>query len=238
MKIEFIKNNQALILLLLVCVVISGCQAPKKPIAQVDNTIRTPINDEFESEQIWRLAGYGEYDELVERQRQEEFALENAERDRLAENRPTDAEIYRLRQIRAKEQSLAVEKWERSKLPKVIVNYFARGSSTLSLSSAEDLNIEKLIERAQRVDIRGRTDGVGNDERNDRLALKRALSAKRYLLEKGVDEAKISLNYSAENNFVTDDKDDEQQRLNRRVEIEFTLEPVLASIQRKGSFNE
>ena len=220
-------------LVILLCVVLTGCQSPKKPIAQVDNNIRKPINDELESEQIWRLAGYGEHEELVEKLRKEENERENEERKRLAENRPSDAEIIRLREIRARQQSLAVERWERSKLPRVIVDYFGRGSSTLSISAEDEANIEKLVLRAQNIDIRGRTDGVGNDEKNDQLALKRALSAKRFLLEKGVTEAIISVNYSAENNFVTDDSDDEQQRLNRRVEIEFSLEPVLVSIHKE-----
>lgn len=83
--------------------------------------------------------------------------------------------------------------------------------------------IGKLIDsanQAQQVDVRGFTDSLGTLAENQRMAMNRALAAKKYLTMKGVSETKIKV-YGLTGQYVATNATEVGRAANRRVEIEF-----------------
>ncbi len=70
-----------------------------------------------------------------------------------------------------------------------------------------------------KVRIEGYTDIIGTKEYNDRLALKRAESVKRYLVEHGVPEDKIEIVGFGKERFIASNEDRIGRLTNRRVEF-------------------
>jgi predicted ABC-type ATPase/outer membrane protein OmpA-like peptidoglycan-associated protein len=73
---------------------------------------------------------------------------------------------------------------------------------------------------ADRITVRGFTDSPVIDEHNTRIALARALAARQYLIEQGVDAKKIRAFYNSAGGFVADNNTPEGRAKNRRVDIE------------------
>jgi OOP family OmpA-OmpF porin len=67
----------------------------------------------------------------------------------------------------------------------------------------------------------GHTDNVGTDAYNDKLSLRRAQAVKDYLVSKGVDANKISVEGKGERQPVASNKTKEGRAKNRRVDIEY-----------------
>jgi outer membrane protein OmpA-like peptidoglycan-associated protein len=91
----------------------------------------------------------------------------------------------------------------------------------LHLSAAEAERLQALAKGANRVEVRGRTDGVRPSAADEQIALGRALSAQRYLIERGVNPTSISLNYVSAGDYVADNESATGRARNRRVEIVF-----------------
>ncbi len=68
------------------------------------------------------------------------------------------------------------------------------------------------------VQFDGHTDGVGSEEYNLKLSEKRAYSAKDYLINKGINDTRIRLQYFGESKPAQENKTKEGRSLNRRVE--------------------
>ena len=87
--------------------------------------------------------------------------------------------------------------------------------ATLSASTRDARHSERIV-------ISGRTDGVGDDEVNERLALARALSVRDYLLDQIPDlAADISIDAKGRCCFVAPNETQDGRSKNRRVEIDF-----------------
>lgn len=73
---------------------------------------------------------------------------------------------------------------------------------------------------AERINLRGRTDArvAGSDDA--RIALGRALAARQFLIEQGVDANKIKVFFLAAGDFLAPATTEAGRALNRRVEIE------------------
>lgn len=69
------------------------------------------------------------------------------------------------------------------------------------------------------ISIVGHTDNVGSREYNQKLSVSRANAVKRYLMEKGVAEARISTTGFGEDKPIADNKTEEGRKSNRRVEF-------------------
>lgn len=74
--------------------------------------------------------------------------------------------------------------------------------------------------------INGYTDDVGNDDANQVLSEKRAASVKKYLIDKGVANDRMTSNGFGEANPIADNKTAKGRALNRRVEFLVTFEKV------------
>ena len=66
----------------------------------------------------------------------------------------------------------------------------------------------------------GHTDSVGSDAYNQKLSVRRAEAVKAYLVNKGVDKARVYTEGKGESKPVADNKTKEGRAKNRRVEIE------------------
>jgi len=77
-----------------------------------------------------------------------------------------------------------------------------------------------LLTNAKRIVLRGRTDGQHASAADEHVALNRALSAQRYLVNQGVSPLIISVNYLSAGDYVADNNSVAGRALNRRVDIE------------------
>lgn len=97
---------------------------------------------------------------------------------------------------------------------------FAFGKSEFN---PKDDILTKLIDsanQANRVNIKGFTDSFGSLAENQRVAMNRALAAKKYLIMKGVEEAKIKAS-GLTGQYISSNETEAGRSANRRVEIEF-----------------
>jgi outer membrane protein OmpA-like peptidoglycan-associated protein len=78
-----------------------------------------------------------------------------------------------------------------------------------------------LENRDMRMEIDGHTDSIGSDAYNQKLSTRRAEAVVNYLVEKGVDKARITAVGFGESQPVATNDTPEGRQLNRRVEIKF-----------------
>lgn len=78
----------------------------------------------------------------------------------------------------------------------------------------------RAARESARIIIRGRTDAKQEDEANRKVALMRAIQAKRYLVRHGIDPEKIRMFYLSAGDHLADNSTAEGRAINRRVEIE------------------
>lgn len=83
-----------------------------------------------------------------------------------------------------------------------------------------DSTILDSAQNAALVTVRGRTSTPIPSAKDEQLALSRALSARKYLIEHGVSPLKIHVNYASGADFIADNSTPEGKRQNQRVEIE------------------
>ncbi len=81
-----------------------------------------------------------------------------------------------------------------------------------------------LLTNAKRIVVRGRTDGQHTSAADEQVALNRALSAQRYLVNRGVSPLIISVNYLSAGDYIADNNLAAGRTQNRRVEIEVHTE--------------
>ena len=101
---------------------------------------------------------------------------------------------------------------------------FDYGSDKFLPTMRQRLYLKQLLAVADRVEVRGRTDGRGNKKTDERMAHQRAESAKRYLLDRGVPGNIIAVNYQAAGDYIADNESIDGRNMNRRVEIEFYID--------------
>ena len=76
-----------------------------------------------------------------------------------------------------------------------------------------------LAKQAQKIQIRGRTDNTKESDFDLNIAKGRALAARSFLIEKGVDPRNLYINYSSASDYVSENVTPEGRAKNRRVEI-------------------
>jgi OmpA-OmpF porin, OOP family len=112
---------------------------------------------------------------------------------------------------------------EKAALKKAFDNLlFETGKDVIKKSSYSSLNelAQVLIKNPQTlIYLEGHTDDVGKDEDNLILSQNRSASVKRYLVEKGVEDYRITTDGFGESRPVADNTTDQGRTLNRRVEM-------------------
>lgn len=96
------------------------------------------------------------------------------------------------------------------------------GFSSIDFKPSEELArvLVPAVKSADRINLRGFTDSTVINEENKRIALARALAARRYLIAQGVEAKKIRTLYNSAGGFVVNNNTPEGRARNRRVEIE------------------
>jgi OOP family OmpA-OmpF porin len=85
--------------------------------------------------------------------------------------------------------------------------------------------LDDLVDKIKAINLEviiavGHTDAVGSDEYNQKLSMRRSNAVKAYLINKGVDKARIYTEGKGEKQPVADNSTKEGRAKNRRVEIE------------------
>ncbi len=106
---------------------------------------------------------------------------------------------------------------------------FETGKDVIKPKSFPILNqIAKVLEDnpTYLIEVRGHTDNVGKADMNKILSVKRAMSVRKYLIEKGIDQKRISANGYGDTMPVASNKTAAGRAQNRRVEFVVTFEEV------------
>ncbi len=100
--------------------------------------------------------------------------------------------------------------------------FFEFAKAELIPSSKTDLNrvLKLLKENSElKLEIHGHTDEIGTEDDNMELSKARALSVKKYLVENGISESRIFIQYFGETKPLAPNNTDSGRQLNRRVEF-------------------
>lgn len=73
------------------------------------------------------------------------------------------------------------------------------------------------------VTIRGRTSTNKPSAKDESLALSRALSARSYLIARGISPLKVVINFASAADFISDNSTPEGRQENQRVEVEMVF---------------
>ena len=77
-----------------------------------------------------------------------------------------------------------------------------------------------ILVNAKRIIVRGRTDGLQPSATDEKIALNRALSAQRFLVNHGVSPLIIAVNYLSAGDYAADNNSAAGRAQNRRVDID------------------
>ncbi|RYZ91368.1 MAG: OmpA family protein [Proteobacteria bacterium] len=98
--------------------------------------------------------------------------------------------------------------------------FFPSNNANFTLSENDSARLLPMLAKARRVEVRGRTDAKRPSAADEKIALKRAVDAQRYLIEQGVMPSIISVNYVSAGDFIADNVTAIGKAQNRRVDIE------------------
>lgn len=122
---------------------------------------------------------------------------------------------------KAQEEAVKIEKIKQSLEPKFI--YFVKGTNELLPQSKQTLDewVNYLNELPNKsISINGYTDNLGDAKMNFTLSEQRAKVVKDYLTSHGIASNRLTTNgFGGENTIYKAPKNEEERRLNRRVEI-------------------
>lgn len=109
-------------------------------------------------------------------------------------------------------------------LPKLPVRYLLYFTSGISLNTASDALIPKIIAEARTrpavdVSVIGHTDTVATSEYNEQLALRRARRVSELLQEKGLNANSLVIESHGKRNLLVQTPDNFYEPKNRRVEV-------------------
>lgn len=125
--------------------------------------------------------------------------------------------------IRANMGCPEIKPEEKAALKKAFDNLlFETGKAVIKTSSYSALNelAKVLINNSQaNIYLEGHTDDVGEDNANLTLSQNRSDAVKQYLVDKGVDDYRITTDGFGENRPIADNTTDKGRALNRRVEM-------------------
>lgn len=101
----------------------------------------------------------------------------------------------------------------------VIRVFFNNNSHYFLPKGAEKAQILELVKKGTPVVVTGYTDSPTPTPTSEALAKSRAASAKRYLIRRGIDGHKISVDFVSAGKFMSENESEAGKAANRRVEI-------------------
>ncbi len=134
-----------------------------------------------------------------------------------------DDKCPKVKGVKANKGCPEIKKEEKEVLQKAMYGIkFQSGKDIITSSSNTILN--KVVEimkssKAYKLTIDGYTDSVGKDDMNMDLSVRRAAAVKKYLVEHGISESRLTSRGFGETNPVADNKTAAGRAKNRRVEL-------------------
>jgi outer membrane protein OmpA-like peptidoglycan-associated protein len=101
----------------------------------------------------------------------------------------------------------------------VIRVYFKDNSHYFAPKGAEKAQILDLVKKGTPIAVTGYTDSTTPTPTSEALAKSRADAAKRYLIRRGIDSKKISIDFVPAGKFISENESEAGKAANRRVEI-------------------
>jgi outer membrane protein OmpA-like peptidoglycan-associated protein len=98
--------------------------------------------------------------------------------------------------------------------------HFGFNRADFNPTTEQVLALRPYLASAERIEVRARTDAEWSSPGDEKVALARALAAKRFLVAQGADPRRIVLNYLSGGGYVADNTTPAGRAENRRVEIE------------------
>lgn len=100
---------------------------------------------------------------------------------------------------------------------------FDFGSAQLTVPSYISAEMLQAAGDAVSIVVNGRTDGARWSAGDERVALRRAIAGRDYLVNRGVPAEKIQLSYLSGGDYVADNSTSEGRSQNRRVEFNLVM---------------
>jgi len=105
------------------------------------------------------------------------------------------------------------------------VSVYFPDKSAVFRPDSESAELLAEARRAALVYVSGRTSTDRPTAADERLALRRALAARSYLVSRGVNPLKVMINFASGTDFVSDNSTHDSRRENQRVDIEMIHVP-------------
>lgn len=136
-------------------------------------------------------------------------------------NDSATVELLALRAQVAEARKLVAQAEQAPSTESTVFRYqFSFSSSKLALTPAQKAELLLKAHSAERIEIRGRTDGKRPSSGDEAVAKARALAARSLLVANGVPPEKMAINYVSAADYVADNYSPAGRSQNRRVEIE------------------
>jgi outer membrane protein OmpA-like peptidoglycan-associated protein len=114
--------------------------------------------------------------------------------------------------------------------------YFKFNKYDLSSRAKEKIDSILKIPNIQKIVLQGHTDSIGGNNYNDGLSARRVNEVKHYMLTKNTFETLIEIKALGKRVALNKNMNERERALNRRVEIELVLKPVVVT-KPKDSIN-
>ena len=113
---------------------------------------------------------------------------------------------------------------------------FAFGDTHVALAQAEAARLIEAARASPLIVLRGRTDGTNDSPAEGRVARERSDAVRAYLVQAGVDPARIRATWQPIGDTAAENVSDAGRRLNRRVEIEvYRVAPRFAPLEAESA---
>jgi flagellar motor protein MotB len=186
-----------------------ACSSPPKP-PVVDGQDRRPVNSLATVEMLKLRALQAPESKSTKEEREQIMRLLEQE-----------AQKSKANQAEAKTPSVSSFPVSSPPAAAMFRHHFPYGGTSLDLSDKERTEILLLATNADRIEVRGRTDGRKSSLTDEAVALARAKAARDWLVQKAGFGGEISINALSAGDYIADNKTPEGQALNRRVDIHF-----------------
>ena len=206
---------RASLLLIAMSLALWSCSSPPKP-PTVDESLKRPANAAVAVElQVCKS-------EL------QNTRILASETSRLAESANHNATELAAR-LALQQQALAARPAAVADTANAVYTvHFAFGSAQLAVPEPGAATLIELARTASLVMLRGRTDGTTEAPSESRIARDRAAAVRAYLVQAGVEPARIRTTWQPVGDHAADNGEPSGRDLNRRVEIELYRLPPQA----------
>ena len=203
----------------------SGYEGDSQLAMEVAGTILSIQNDkglnEHEKREWLRLLGYYGNEEMVEQIAEQVDAMDDATIDNLLNAAKEPAVDYAAIEAQKKAEQEALEKKNAiNSINNLAIDSYLFDETALTEEQKASLeSVAGVLEKYSdlSVNIIGHTCSVGYKSVNERVGLRRANEAKAYLVDKGIDADRISVESKGELEPIADNHIIEDRKLNRRI---------------------